>query len=281
LTPLETQLERAVQAIASADALLIGAGAGMGVDSGLPDFRGSEGFWNAYPVYRHLGLDFREVANPDSFHDDATRVWGFYGHRLNLYRTAIPHAGFAILRRWAERMRHGAFVFTSNTDGQFQKAGFPEDRVMECHGSIHWMQCVHDCGAGIFAADGCQVSIDEATMRAGHPLPMCMKCGKLGRPNILMFGDWGWDDGRTSAQQQRLRAWLEALTGRLVVIECGAGLAIPRVRMFCEQVAEAAHARLIRINPREPEVPPGEIGLAMTALEALRAMEERLATGKG
>src|SRR4051794_18199581 len=44
-------LDRAAQAIAAADALLIGAGAGMGVDSGLPDFRGNQGFWKAYPAY--------------------------------------------------------------------------------------------------------------------------------------------------------------------------------------------------------------------------------------
>jgi NAD-dependent SIR2 family protein deacetylase len=36
--------------------VVIGAGAGMGVDSGLPDFRGPDGFWKAYPPYRHLGL---------------------------------------------------------------------------------------------------------------------------------------------------------------------------------------------------------------------------------
>ena len=45
-------IEAAVQAISSADAMLIGAGAGMGVDSGLPDFRGNEGFWKAYPPFK-------------------------------------------------------------------------------------------------------------------------------------------------------------------------------------------------------------------------------------
>src|SRR5258707_10426867 len=96
----DTQLSAAAVAVQSADALLIGAGAGMGVDSGLPDFRGTEGFWNAYPPYRKLGLDFMAVANPQWFRDDPTLAWGFYGHRLNLYRAATPHPGFAMLRRW-------------------------------------------------------------------------------------------------------------------------------------------------------------------------------------
>ena len=47
--------------------LLVTAGAGMGVDSGLPDFRGTEGFWRSYPPLAELGLRFEEVANPAWF----------------------------------------------------------------------------------------------------------------------------------------------------------------------------------------------------------------------
>lgn len=47
------QISKVASIISSADALLIGAGAGMGKDSGLPDFRGNEGFWKNYPPYRN------------------------------------------------------------------------------------------------------------------------------------------------------------------------------------------------------------------------------------
>src|SRR5437660_6530807 len=93
----EPLVQRAAEALASAEALLIGAGAGMGVDSGLPDFRGDGGFWKAYPAYEKLGLNFIAMANPSWFARDPTMAWGFYGHRLNLYRGTRPHAGFAIL----------------------------------------------------------------------------------------------------------------------------------------------------------------------------------------
>lgn len=73
---------------------------------------------------------------------DPHLAWGFYGHRLKLYRDTQPHAGFAILQRIASQMPHGAFVFTSNVDGQFQKAGFSEMQVCECHCSIHHLQCL-------------------------------------------------------------------------------------------------------------------------------------------
>ena len=117
-------LDRAAEAIRSAKAILIGAGAGMGVDSGLPDFRGDHGFWKAYPPYARLGLRFTEMANPRWFRSDPEFAWGFYGHRMMLYRETQPHEGFSILHRWASRMPGGGFVFTSNVDGHFQRAGF-------------------------------------------------------------------------------------------------------------------------------------------------------------
>src|SRR5437016_6686433 len=163
-------VQRAASAIRGAKAILIGAGAGMGVDSGLPDFRGNQGFWKAYPPYQKLGLDFVSLANPRWFRDDPTLAWGFYGHRLNLYRQTQPHAGFQILRRWAERMKHGAFVFTSNVDGHFQRADFSANQIVEVHGAINLMQCSGRCG-DIFPADGVTISIDETTMRAQKPLP--------------------------------------------------------------------------------------------------------------
>src|SRR5205807_506106 len=111
--------------------------------------------------------------NPRWFADDPPLAWGFYGHRLGLYRRTRPHRGFAILRRWGERMPAGAFVYTSNVDGQFQRAGFDPETVVECHGSIHSMQCLADCGVPPFPAEGYEVRVDAETMRADDPLPIC------------------------------------------------------------------------------------------------------------
>lgn len=272
----DSLLEQAAQALRSAEALVIGAGAGMGVDSGLPDFRGPEGFWKAYPPYQELGLHFVDLANPRWFADDPPLAWGFYGHRRNLYRRTNPHAGFDILRSWAERLPHGAFVFTSNVDGHFQRARFAPECILEVHGSLDWLQCTRECGAGTFPAGLDDIAVDEHTMRAREPLPTCPQCGALARPNILMFGDWCWDPERFRSQETRLRRWLEALRGaRLVIVECGAGTAIPTVRHFCERLADSADARLIRLNVREPEVPTPHLGLALGALSALQALAER------
>jgi NAD-dependent SIR2 family protein deacetylase len=118
----------------------------------MPDFRGPQGFWGAYPALGRARIAFEEIANPAAFASQPRLAWGFYGHRLQLYRRTVPHEGFQILRQIGERLPHGAHVFTSNVDGQFQKAGFAEDRVSECHGSIHHLQCLDGCHDGIWPA---------------------------------------------------------------------------------------------------------------------------------
>ena len=262
--------------IADAGAIVITAGAGMGVDSGLPDFRGSDGFWQAYPALGALGMPFTAIASPASFRRRLSTAWGFYGHRLALYRRVTPHPGFDILRRWGARAPHGAFVFTSNVDGHFQKAGFGEDAVYECHGSIHHLQCLTPCSAAIWPADGFVPDVDDAACELRGPAPVCPSCGGPARPNVLMFGDGGWLESRTAAQAVRLEAWL-AQARRPVVVELGAGTAIPSVREFGERLLRRGAHGLVRINPRENAVPDARaIGLAMGALDALRAIDAAL-----
>ena len=267
-------LQRAAALIRCAEALLICAGAGMGVDSGLPDFRGDRGFWNAYPPYEKLGISFVDAANPVHFERDPAFGWGFYGHRARLYRQTVPHEGFAILRRWIERFELECFVVTSNVDGQFQKAGFAPERVLEVHGSIHHLQCSEPCSGAIWKNDE-EVPVDEATMRARH-VPRCVRCRAVARPNILMFGDGAWISSRTDAQHGRFQDWLSDQGGEgLVVVELGAGSAIPTIRFTSERLGRGG-ATVVRVNPREPEIDAPHLSLASGAREALEKIDAAL-----
>lgn len=272
---LEGRYAAAARLLDAADGLLITAGAGMGVDSGLPDFRGAQGFWEAYPALAKARIHFQDIASPDTFESDPALAWGFYGHRLALYRRTMPHDGYRILLKWSQQMPKGAFVFTSNVDGQFQKAGFADNQVCECHGSIHHLQCTQPCMASIWPADDVTPVVDEDRCCLVSSLPACRDCGALARPNILMFGDWNWQDHRSRAQQSRLNAWL-ADVSRPLVIELGAGTNIPTVRRF----GEALDVPLIRINPTEAAiVRRRDLSLPMGALEALRGIDAVLEGG--
>jgi len=268
---LQSQLMIAADWLRNADGILITAGAGMGVDSGLPDFRGENGFWRAYPALQSRGMSFHDIANGHDFASHPELAWGFYGHRLNLYRDTKPHAGFEILRRWASRMQHGTFVFTSNVDGHFQKSGFPDDRIAECHGSIHTLQCAKACSTNLWSADDLTPEVDEEQCFLISSLPRCPNCGSVARPNILMFNDWDWIETNAKRQRMRFEAWLLSVE-QLVVIELGAGRAIPTVR----NTSERNGPRVIRINTDEFTIDPKKgIGLPGRALDMIKAIDER------
>ncbi len=271
-SPHSDLLARAAALVEQADALVIAAGAGMGVDSGLPDFRGNQGFWQTYPALGRAQMEFSSVATPYTFRTDPTLAWGFYGHRLQLYRSTAPHHGFALLKQWGERMPHGCSVFTSNVDGQFQSAGFDPQRIFECHGSIHHLQCMEPCSPDIWSADAFKPEVDTEACRLLNRPPACLRCGGMARPNILMFSDWDWNERRALLQDARLQAWLQG-TRRPLVIEIGAGVSIPSVRNFSQRVVLHHGGRMIRINPQEPQVASADdVGLPMTALAALTAI---------
>lgn len=273
MTDLLQNLQRAAELIRDADALLITAGAGMGVDSGLPDFRGSEGFWNAYPALGRRGMGFADIANPQHFRSDPALAWGFYGHRLNLYRDTEPHPGFAILREITARKPLPAFVVTSNVDGQFQHAGFPANQVWEIHGSIHHLQCIDGCAAEIWPAGNFQPEVDHARCALRNAPPRCRHCGAIARPNILMFSDWEWLDQRSHVQRRAFELW-RSRAERVLTIELGAGTAIPSIR----RIGEATNGPLIRINTRESAVRhPSHVSLPLGAQKALQEIHACLA----
>ncbi|QIE30180.1 NAD-dependent protein deacetylase (plasmid) [Caballeronia sp. SBC2] len=201
---------------------------------------------------------------------------GFYGHRLALYRETQPHAGFDILRKWSARMVHSAFVFTSNVDGQFQKAGFPPERVVECHGTIHNLQCIQPCTNESWSADDFNPVVNNTTCELESEIPRCQMCDRIARPNILMFGDWGWVEKYAERQRRALDAWLGEVE-RMVVVELGAGRALPTVRRFSERHGP----RVIRINPREHSISPKVgVGFAGGAHESLRLLDTCLNAGE-
>ncbi len=261
---MENSFKKAAQAIKNADALIITTGAGMGVDSGLPDFRGNSGFWKEYPTISHLGISFSEMANPRWFDENPKLAWAFYGHRYNLYNETIPHKGFNLLLETGQSKHYGYFAFTSNVDGQFQQAGYSDKYIEEVHGSINHLQCSTPCTSEIWKATNLNIKIDKQLFEAKKPFPKCPKCGAIARPNILMFGDWSWVSQRSSEQNNNFNKWLNILkkeSAKPVIIEIGAGRAVPTVRIKSERLSEDFNTTLIRINPRDYQAPESINGI--------------------
>lgn len=258
--------------IEDADVVIITAGAGMGVDSGLPDFRGNEGMWKAYPPLKDKGISFEAIANPKQFKQHPELAWAFYGHRFDTYKATTPHLGYTALKALVDK-KEDYFVVTSNVDGQFQKAGFAADKVYEVHGRINKLQCT-ECGEKPWAAPkDLKFDVDPKTFKFKGDMPECV-CGAIARPNIMMFGDFQFDSEETHMQEKVFNLFMNKhadIGNKIVIIELGAGTTIPTIRSIGEFIHEkVANATLVRINPRESFGPEGIVSIPKGAVDALK-----------
>ncbi|HEY6458594.1 MAG TPA: Sir2 family NAD-dependent protein deacetylase, partial [Polyangiaceae bacterium] len=159
-------VERLVELVRTHQPCVVLTGAGVSAESGIPDFRSPTGIWRRY--------DPMKYATIDAFHSDPAKVWDFYGKRLAALAEAEPNDGHRAL---AELERRGWIdaIVTQNVDGLHARAG--SRTVVEVHGSIRTSSCL-ECGT--------TVPSDEAL--AGLPLPACPSCGRILKPDVVMFG---------------------------------------------------------------------------------------------
>jgi len=258
-------LTKAAEWISNADAILIGSGAGMGVDSGLGTFRGShKGVWQGL---EDVGLAYEEICNPKWFQDEPHLAWGFWDFCHGAYQASTPHNGYAVARGWAQRCPLGFFSFTSNIDSHWITSGTSSERVLEVHGAVRWLQCSRPCCPDVWRAPkDLGLTEDSETHRVRGVLPTCPKCKAVARPNVQMFGgDSGFSKARRSSQFGRYDSWLKALEARpdteslrVTCIEIGCGLTVPTVRNELETVVRKfPGARIIRVNPENPGLDTG------------------------
>lgn len=285
-------LAQAAEWIANADALLIGSGAGMGVDSGLGTFRGGKkGVWDGLEA---VGLAYEEICEPRWFDEtsgDPRLAWGFWNHCYRAYQETKPHSGYGALKQLGQRCPFGFFSFTSNIDTHWISSGTSADRVLEVHGAVKWLQCSKPCCPDVWKApaDLC-LAEDPHTHRVQGVLPSCPKCKAVARPNVQMFGgDSGFSRARRGAQNTRYDAWVNSLASRpdvsslsVVCLEVGCGLTVPTVRRELEKVVQRfPGGRLIRVNPENPglakELVEKGVSLPLPAAAAIEKLSQQVA----
>lgn len=159
-----TNIETVKDWIRSSNQTVILTGAGMSTDSGVPDFRSSNGWWTK--------TDPQKVATVEALNSNYPLFHEFYSMRIRLLEKCFPHEGHHILADW-EKKGYIHSVATQNVDGFHIQAG--NKRVDELHGSIHTIRC-QSCG---------QAASKEQFLNM-EPCPSCQ--GKL-RPNIVLFGE--------------------------------------------------------------------------------------------
>ena len=139
-------------------------GAGISQESGIPTFRGKDGYWRKY--------DPMKLASIDAFYDDPKLVWEWYEDRRKNILSVKPNEGHFAISQMEEFK--DVIVLTQNIDGLHQRSG--STNVLELHGSIIRIKCTV-----------CDF-IDNITENFESLPPKC-KCGSMLRPDVVWFGE--------------------------------------------------------------------------------------------
>lgn len=139
-------------------------GAGMSKESGIPTFRGKDGYWRRY--------DPIKLATIGAFYENPKLVWEWYEDRRRNILAAKPNAGHEAIAALEKHRR--VVVLTQNIDNLHQRA--ESSRVLELHGSIVRVRCTR-----------CSF-VDNAVSEFAQLPPSCA-CGQILRPDVVWFGE--------------------------------------------------------------------------------------------
>ena len=142
-------------------------GAGISVESGIPDFRSAGGLWSKY--------DPEEYAHIGAFRSNPTKVWQMIKDMMELVLGAQPNPAHIALAE-LERMGLLQAVITQNVDGLHQRGGSKE--VIEFHGSNQWLVCL-----------GCGYRQESASLSLEDIPPRCPQCSSILKPDVVFFGE--------------------------------------------------------------------------------------------
>jgi NAD-dependent deacetylase len=181
------------EALGGGGSVVVLTGAGVSAESGIPTFRGKEGYWTVGSREYHP----QELATHEAFERMPWDVWAWYLYRRSVCRAAEPNAGHAALVRWDRALAGRFALITQNVDGLHVRAGSPVERTFPIHGDINLMRCAADCTLDRYP-------IPEAIPAFGKGdvvLPehvaalVCPRCGGMARPHVLWF-DESYDEPR-------------------------------------------------------------------------------------
>jgi NAD-dependent deacetylase len=160
-------IERAAKDILHSKKTIAFTGAGISVESGIPDFRGAQGLWQKY--------DPEEYAHIHAFYSNPEKVWLMLKEMFSLVITAKPnpaHTGLAEL----EQMGLLSSVVTQNVDGLHQAAG--SRNVVEFHGNHNTFTCLK-----------CNEKIEGRSLKPEDLPARCPRCSSLLKPDVVFFGE--------------------------------------------------------------------------------------------
>lgn len=228
------------RALADGGSVVVLTGAGVSAESGIPTFRGPEGFWTVGSTVYHP----QEMATRAAFRSMPDEVWRWYLYRLGMCRHAQPNPAHRALVDLDRALGDRFLLVTQNVDGLHLRAGSARERTYQIHGNVDFMRCAgrHDrelvpMPDGLPAVDQDAPLADDVRRRL-----VCPRCGGRTRPHVLWFDEF-YDE-----ELYRFESSLRAAAGCAVLVTAGTSGAtnLPNQMVMA---AMRAGALLIDVNP--------------------------------
>lgn len=215
-------------------------GAGISVDSGIPTFRGPEGYWT-------IGSENympEEMATLRMFNKNPFEVWKWYLYRFGICRQAEPNSSHAALVKLEQELGEQFRLITQNIDGLHHRAGNSLQHLLRIHGDINSTRCSVGCTDELYPLPAIFVNSEETFTATQFEQLKCPKCEALLRPHVLWFDEsyneqfYKFDTAIQIAKQTNL----------LIIIGTTGATNLPR--MFTEIVRENKGI-ILDINPHK------------------------------
>lgn len=172
-----THNNKVVASMVNSKHIVVLTGAGISAESGIPTFRGKEGYWTKGSKNYHP----MELATLSTFHQQPELVWEWYHYRRGVCNNASPNPGHFAIAKLEKLINSDPskdfHLITQNVDGLHLRAGSSLEKTYQIHGNTDFMRCVNSCTNSLY-----NIPKDE-------PLPHCPECEVLARPHVLWFDE--------------------------------------------------------------------------------------------
>ena len=196
-------------------------GAGISAESGIPTFRGPEGYWTVGSRVYHP----QEMATLEMFRQNPSAVWQWYLYRLGVCQKAEPNTGHTALIEIAGLFPDRFTLVTQNVDNLHLRAGHDQHNIYQIHGNICYWRCADQCNPKVepIPKEIRPLEKNEAITQTQWRLLQCPVCGGLLRPHVLWF-DEAYDE-----RYYRLESTLKAAhnTSLLIVVGTSGATNLP------------------------------------------------------
>jgi len=216
-------------------------GAGISAESGIPTFRGEEGYWKV----GSRNYQSEEMATQAAFQEMPEEVWAWYLYRRGVCRRAEPNAAHQALAAAERRGSERFLLVTQNVDGLHLRAGNSLDRTYQIHGNIDFMRCSREClPAPVPMPETVDVAWDKGRPVSDGELEAlrCPDCGAPGRPHVLWF-DESYDEANFRFQSSIDAARRASL---VVVVGTTGATSLP---MHIGTIAAQRGVPMVVVNP--------------------------------